>query len=875
MDIIEDEAVRNREELMDLRMSNSLDLNLEHDCRNFNSNTNGVSSAGYSKDKVLKLGMEFVSDEQGYGFYSRYAELVGFIVRKDWVNRSKVHGRVMSRKFTCSRQGHRKKDKRDINVKKHRKETRTGCLAYMVVTRQPNGKYQVTQFEEEHNHDDVDLSKADKLMEFPLCENWESTEVPESDSMKNLETKSKSTLSIQLLGIRLCAPEKFDDLQSETENLYLNTERTRVMKEGDAAQLLYYFQRQHFINPAFFYLVQLDVEDKITNIFWADDNMIIDYGLFGDVVCLDTSSIRNKDSRPFVLFVGLNHHRQVVVFGAALLYDDTVDTFKWLFQTFVETMSGKKPKFILSDQDATIVQAIHALLPETNHFICAWQMYLIALKHLRHLISDHDSFATDFRNCILSHEQEDEFIQAWDSMLEKHGLHQNSWLKWMFREKEKWAATYGRNTFFIESNAKHLVEQMSDKFRSYLSPDLDVLQFLKHFESMVNELKYSEIEAAFQTQRQAPVLMANAVLLKHPSDIYTPKAFEVFQREYEKCLNIIINKSGEQDSKFDYKVRTYGKSKDFSVVYNSLDGTVSCNCLKFEHVGFLCSHALKVLDHHNIKVVPSCYILKRWTNDARMLPVREDYSYSEEDNRKMIATRYKDLCRNIIKISARAAESDPAFEFAARQLDEVMQGVERIFNFKSFENIRGTFASENAPAVVGLDRNDFGHQVANVLQETVETESMVPDTDQLNHYDEQVPSASGGLDVRSSPSRAVLSVASAPSAYISSPIPAPTLSSITQGLYSIEANHGVQRMYQTSNLAISHQPNPNMYEPQAFYSNQHSPTHSHILQESLICNQFQDSMSNGTQLKQVVDDGQLTHSSSFMHYSRRYRAADV
>ncbi|KZV25101.1 hypothetical protein F511_03399 [Dorcoceras hygrometricum] len=869
MDRIEDESVRNHEDRMDLRMSNSLDLNVEHNCHTLKSNTNGVNSAGYSKDKALKLGMEFVSDEQAYFFYSRYAELVGFSVRKDWVNRSKVHGRVMSRKFTCSRQGHRKKDKRDINVKKHRKETRTGCLAYMVVTRQPNGKYQVTQFEEEHNHNDVDLIKAEKLLEFPLCGNWESTEVSESDSMK-----TKSKLSIQLLGIRLCAPEKFDDLQSETENIFLSTERTRDMKEGDAARLLYYFQRQHFINPAFFYSIQLDIDDKITNIFWAYDNTIIDYGHFGDVVCLDTTAIRNKDSRPFVQFVGLNHHRQVVVFGAALLYDDTVDTFKWLFQTFVETMSGKKPKFILSDQDATIVQAIHALLPETSHLMCAWQMYLIALKHLCHLIIEHDSFASDFRNCIFAHEQEDEFILAWDSMLEKHGLRQNSWLKWMFREKENWAATYGKNTFFIESNGKHLVEQMSDKFRSYLCPDLDILQFLKHFESVVNEQKYSELEAAFQTQRQAPVLMANAVLLKYPGEIYTPKAFEVFQMEYEKCLNTIINKSGEQDSKFDYKVRTYGKSKDFLVVYNSLDCTASCNCLKFEHVGFLCSHALKVLDHHNVKVVPSCYILKRWTKDARILPIGENDGHTEEDNRKIIATRYKDLCRNMIKISARAAESDSAFEFAARQLDEVMQGVESILNFKSFENIRGTPASENAPAIVGLDSNGFEDQDANVLQETVETESLVP-TDELNHYDEQVPRASGGIDGHPSPSRTVLSVACAPSAYISSPVPAPTLSPITQVLYSVEANHVVQRMYQASNLTINHQSNPNMYEPQSFYSNQHSPSHSHILQETLICNQFQDSMSNGTQMKQLVDDGQLTHASSFMHYSRRYRAADV
>ena len=63
-------------------------------------------------------------------------------------------------------------------------------------------------------------------------------------------------------------------------------------------------------------------------------------------------------------------------------------------------------------------------------------------------------------------------------------------------------------------------------------------------------------------------------------------AFEVFQREYEKCLNVIIDKCGDPDIRTDYKAKTYGKSM---VAYNSFDGTVSCNCMMFEHVGFLCS----------------------------------------------------------------------------------------------------------------------------------------------------------------------------------------------------------------------------------------------------------------------------------------------
>ncbi|XP_011101183.1 protein FAR1-RELATED SEQUENCE 5 [Sesamum indicum] len=874
MDVDEGDVLVTHDEHMDVRMSNNLDLNVEHECRSpKSSNPKGVHSSCSSKHEVLKIGTEFESDEQAYRFYNKYAELVGFSVRKDWVNRSKVHGRVMSRKFTCSRQGHRKKDKRDVNVKKHRKETRTGCLAHMVVTRQPHGKYLVTQFEAEHNHEDVNLTKAQKLLESPLFGKGNSTEFSETDSMKNKEIHSN--LSFQLLGIRFCPPDNFDDLQVSDE-VFLSSGRTRDMKEGDAARLMYYFQRQHFENPSFFYSVQLDIDDKVSNIFWADDNMIVEYGHFGDVVCLDTSCARNANSRPFVQFVGLNNHRQAVTFGAAFLYDDSVNSFKWLVRTFVEAMSGKKPKFILSDQDATVVQAIHAVLPETSHCICAWQMYLIALKHLRHVVNEYESFTGDFRNCIFGHEQEEDFIQAWDSMLEKHGLRHNAWLRWMFREKEKWAVAYGRNTFFIERNGTHLVELMSDRLRSYLGPDIDMLQFFKHFESVVNEQRYRELESTLDMGRQAPVLMANAVLLKYPSETYTPMAFKVFQREYEKCLNVVVNKCGERDSRFDFKVKTYGKSREFLVIYNSLDGTVSCNCMKFEHVGFLCSHALKVLDHQNIKVVPSYYILRRWTKDARILPVGESDSYPEDDNRKIVATRYKDLCRNIIKISARAAESDTAFEFAARQLNEVMQGVERILHFNTFEEAKGTCASDNELADADLDRNDFEGQGVDVLKGTTETENMVPNKDQLNHCDDPIPGVSGGLAVRPSPPETVLSVACGPSTYISSPSPTPSLSPLTQGLYTVEANHMVQSMYQTSNLAINQQSNPNMYESPNFYSNQHhSPSHAQFLQDSLIRNQFQDPMSNGTQMKQVMDDSQHTHSSSFMHYNHRYRAAGV
>ena len=76
-------------------------------------------------------------------------------------------------------------------------------------------------------------------------------------------------------------------------------------------------------NLSFQYGVQLDNIEQITNIFWADARMVIDYANFGDVMTFNTTYGTNKELRPLGVFTGFNHHRGLIVFGAVLLYDET------------------------------------------------------------------------------------------------------------------------------------------------------------------------------------------------------------------------------------------------------------------------------------------------------------------------------------------------------------------------------------------------------------------------------------------------------------------------------------------------------------------------------------------------------------------------
>ena len=46
----------------------------------------------------------------------------------------------------------------------------------------------------------------------------------------------------------------------------------------------HYFEMRSFGNVSFFNEIQFDIDGQITNIFWMDNKIIVDYDLFGDVV---------------------------------------------------------------------------------------------------------------------------------------------------------------------------------------------------------------------------------------------------------------------------------------------------------------------------------------------------------------------------------------------------------------------------------------------------------------------------------------------------------------------------------------------------------------------------------------------------------------
>ncbi|GAU28970.1 hypothetical protein TSUD_153860 [Trifolium subterraneum] len=156
------------------------------------------------------------------------------------------------------------------------------------------------------------------------------------------------------------------------------------MEHGDVGYLLQYFQKKLVENPTFYHAYKMDDEDQITNVFWVDASMLIDYECFGDVISLDSTYCTNTSHRPLAVFSGFNHHRKAVIFGAALLYEETTESYKWLLETFLEAHKQKMPQTVFTDQAQAMAKALGEVMPGSYHDLCV----------VPAVFSYHDSFSS-------------------------------------------------------------------------------------------------------------------------------------------------------------------------------------------------------------------------------------------------------------------------------------------------------------------------------------------------------------------------------------------------------------------------------------------------------------------------------------------------
>lgn len=598
-------------------------------------------------------GMEFESHGEAYSFYQEYARSVGFNTAIQNSRRSKTSREFIDAKFACSRYGTKREYDKSFNRPRARQSkqdpengtgrrscAKTDCKASMHVKRRPDGKWVIHSFVKEHNHELLPaqaVSEQTRKMYAAMAKQF-----AEYKNVVGLKNDPKGT---------------FDKGRS----LALEAEDTKF--------LLDFLTQMQNLNSNFFYAIDLGDDQRMKNLFWVDAKSRHDYNNFSDVVSFDTTYVRSKYKMPLAMFVGVNQHYQFMLLGCALISDESAATFSWLMQTWMRAMGGQGPKVIITDHEKASKSVVLELFPESRHCFSLWHVLAKVSENLNHIIKQHENFMAKFEKCIYRSWTEEEFGRRWWKLLDRFGLRENEWMQSLYEDRKQWVPTFMTDAFLAGMSTGQRSESVNSFFDKYVHKKTTVQEFVKKYEAILQDRYEEEAKADSDTWNKQPTLKSPSPFEKSVSGVYTHAVFKKFQVEVLGAVACVFKQKQEsQDETSIIRVQDFEKNQDFDVMWNQMKSEVICVCRSFEYKGYLCRHALVVLQLHSLSVIPSQYILKRWTKDAK----NRQFLGEEPEQQQSRLQRYNDLCQRAMKLIEEGSLSSESYSIAFRALEEAL-----------------------------------------------------------------------------------------------------------------------------------------------------------------------------------------------------------
>ncbi|XP_062020833.1 protein FAR1-RELATED SEQUENCE 5-like [Rosa rugosa] len=499
------------------------------------------------------VGKSFNTLEEADSFYYDYAHTIGFSVRKDVMRRSTKTDVISERQWCCSGKGKRRMMENIITLPpKHthskdvmRRSTKTDVISERqwccsgkgkrrmmenIVTLPPNRwclarlrvvycpvmmRYRVTRFEAEHNHKLIPNTYSHLLRSRRNC----------------MPSHVAHVMALRKVSVPTCHTYEYMMDQAggyvnvgfRAKDLYnkLDATRREIMFEGDTEAALAYLNGKCDGDPRFFCRFSVDEDNRLCNLFWRDSTALIDYGCFGDVLLFDSTYNTNCYEKPLVLFVGCSNHLSSVVFGCALLMDETIELYTWVLETFLSSMDGKQPKAVLTDGDQAMRSALERVLPGCPHRLCSWHIGKNVTANIKC-----PKLSKVFRRLMWDQLTPHQFETRWASMIEEHSPTNAGWFATMYKKLERWAETYCRGYFFAKMRSTQCCEGTNWYVKDYLKRGIKLVELVPiiyrahcRLRNRLKELDYDSINSTHVLTTQLRELE------KHAANTYTDNVF--------------------------------------------------------------------------------------------------------------------------------------------------------------------------------------------------------------------------------------------------------------------------------------------------------------------------------------------------------------
>ena len=616
------------------------------------------------------VGLEFDSFDEAYDFYNLYGKEQGFGIRvsNSWF-RSKRKERYRA-KLSCSSAGFKKKSE----ANHPRPETRTGCPAMIVIRLVDSKRWRIVEVELEHNHPVSPLIKrfykSHKKMILAAKKSQPPSEpVTEVHTIKLYQTAVTDSECNEYTNVN-----DGERLNPVDHSKHLD------LKEGDAHAVYNYFCRMKLTDPNFFYLMDFDDEGQLMNVFWADSRSRAAYGYFCDTVAIDTSCLANKFEIPLISFVGMNHHGQSVLLGCGFLGHESAEYFVWIFRAWLTCMLGRPPQVIITDQCKPLQNAVSEVFPGARHCYCLWYIMQRVPEKMGGL-KGYETIRTQMNKAVYESLKIAEFETSWADMIKRHNLGDNKWLQTLFEDRQRWVPVYLKDTFFAGMIPVGENDGLTAFFDGYVHKHTSFKEFVDKYDLALHRKHLKEVMADIESRASSfePKTKCNFEL--QLSKMYTKAMFMKFQSEVEGMYCCFNTKQVSVNGPIitymvKERVEVEGKEKVvryYEVLYETTQVDIRCICSLFNFKGYLCRHALTVLNYNGVEEIPSRYILPRWSKDFKCRYVGDDGSGDiDVYNNNNPVNWHNNLYKHAIPLVEEGALSQQHYEVVLEELQGLL-----------------------------------------------------------------------------------------------------------------------------------------------------------------------------------------------------------
>ncbi|CAL5000205.1 unnamed protein product [Urochloa decumbens] len=582
---------------------------------------------------IPKVGMPFESEEAAYEFFLAYAEKTGFPIK--W-----YRTKTTKRDIACSMGGHWSFAKPPEERVRNKFTKKTGCKVNMKLKDVENseGEYSGNVVVEtvclDHNHP---LAATPRVVKQMRCHKRKDKEVMKYvDHLHGSDVPPQCVRSLvrEMYGSQHIVPMTSRDLKNR------KAETTRDRNSDDINKMISFFKYCEEQNPQFFWAFECDDDGIIQNLFWSHASMQGEYADFGDAVTFDTTYKTNMYNMPLAMFVGSNHHHQNTIFGVALLRQETIKSFQWLFGAFKSCMQGaNKLRCILTDEDQAMAEAIKLEFPGVIHRLCRWHVTNKVQPQLNDLAAVHKGFNEKFSSAINHPLTPNEFELAWKDLLDEFGLHNDPTLRTLYRNRMDWVKAFfkkdycGRMTSTQRSESVNMMvknEGLDRKTSLHMFPKL-MLQFIqrrseKEAAEAYGDMSIQETGAQWSFVEQAARLYTRNVFMQFNKTVSAATRYHIVPDPDHGEHHYLVQHTN-RTSKI-----TWGQH-EFKITVDPDNEVYECECRSMEHTGLFCEHIIRGFMRANVDRIPAKYFLKRLTKFARKeLPFdRHDEKLQGED----------------------------------------------------------------------------------------------------------------------------------------------------------------------------------------------------------------------------------------------------